>query len=148
MAKYRFRLQKVMEVKQCAEDRKKQDLAAAERVLDREKRRLDTLTSEGDECRQEILERPSERIDVVRELAGRARFRRLKRDVNRQERTVEHSNQKVDTEREALLQCSKERKMLENLRDKGLLECMREWLRREQKEVDEVARDTFLRRSE
>ncbi len=146
MARYRFRLQKVMEARQCREDRKKQDVAAAERILDREKRRLLHLQVQGEECRREMLGQCSGRLDVHREAMGRARFARLKKDIVRQSETVEHSNQNVSRERTALLEYSKERRMLENLREKGLLECMRGWLKQEQKETDDVGRDMFLRR--
>jgi flagellar FliJ protein len=146
MAKYRFRLQKVMEARQCQEDRKRQDLAAAQRILEREKRRLLHLHSEGQRCRREMLEGALGHLDVQREAMYRARFTRLMRDIDRQVEAVEHSAERVCREREALLQCSKERRMLENLRDKGLLECVRAWLRREQKEVDDIGRDMFLRR--
>ncbi|GEM_PF-584405 len=148
MAKYRFRLQKVMETRQCEEERKKQDVAAAQRILDREKRRLLQLRSQGQECRREMLEGCSGRLNVHREAMYRARYTSLMRNIHRQIEAVEHSNRKVSREREALLECSKECKMLENLKEKGLLECMRNLLRREQKEVDDVGRDMFLRRAD
>lgn len=146
MPKHRFRLQKVMEAKQCAEDQKKQALAAALRVLDREERTLLDLHSLGEECRREVLERPAGRVDVAREQLYRARFNRLMRDISRQAETVEHSRRNVSREREALVECSKERKILEKLKEKGLIECMRQWLRKEQKETDEAGRYAFLRR--
>ena len=147
MAKYRFRLQKVMEARQCLEDQKKQDVAVAERVLDREKRRLLQLHAQGETCRREMLGQCSGPLDMQLEAMYRARFARLKKDIIRQGEAVEHSNQKVARERTALLECSKERKMLESLREKGLLECMRGWLKREQKETDDVGRDLFVRRA-
>jgi len=146
MAKFHFRLQKVMEARRSQEERKKQDVAVAQRTLDREKRRLLQLRSQGQECRREMLERPAGPLDIHREAMYRARFTCLMRDIDRQCEAVDHSRRRVDQERVALIERSKERKMLENLRDRGLVDCVRDWLRREQKEVDDVGRDVFLRR--
>jgi flagellar export protein FliJ len=146
MRKYRFRLQKVMDAKKCKEDRKKQDLACAQRMLDREKQILLHLQAQEADCREEMMNRPAGPLDIARERMYRARFRRLMRDIDRQCDMVDQSRNKVSEEREALIQCSKEHKMLENLKERGLLESMRQWIRREQKETDEVGRDTFLRK--
>ncbi|MCK4546012.1 MAG: flagellar export protein FliJ [Candidatus Eisenbacteria sp.] len=136
-----------MESKKCVEDLKKQDLANAQRVLDREKSVFLHLRSKGEDCRQEMLRRPPGPLDVIRESIHRARFARLMTDVDRQDQTVKHSSRRVCHEREDLVQCSKERRILENLKEKGLIGYMREWTRREQKETDEVGRDVFLRRA-
>lgn len=148
MPKYQFRLQKVMEAKKSAEDRKKQDLASARRVLDREKQLLLHLHSQGEQCRREVLARLSGRLDVAEEVLYRARYSRLMGEIVSQAETVEHSEQHVCHEREELVRYSKERRILERLKEKGLLDYMRAWLRREQKETDEVGRRTFLRKSD
>ncbi|MBN1826864.1 MAG: flagellar export protein FliJ [Candidatus Eisenbacteria bacterium] len=146
MTKFRFRLQKVMNVKQCIEDRKKQDLAVAERTLEREERALSSLHDLEEECRRAVLEQRTGRIDIAWEEVHRARFDRLMRDICRQIEAVEHSRRRVSREREELVECSKERKTLEKLRENNLIEHMREWLRSEQKETDEIGRDTYLRK--
>jgi len=147
MPTYRFRLQKVMEAKKCAEDQKKQELAQAMRVLDREKRLLLALESRGHAARTDLLERDPGPLNVMQEARGRARFARLMDEVARQTAIVEHSEERVCFERDALVECAKERRILENLRERGLLQCMREWLRREQKDTDEVGQQVFLRRT-
>jgi flagellar export protein FliJ len=147
MPKYAFRLQKVMEAKKRAEDRRKQELAQAERVLGREQRVLRALRTRGEGCRKEILDGCEGAVDLGRESMSRARFAGLMRDVERQHEAVDASRRGVGRNREALVECAKERKILENLKEKGLLEHMRHWLRREQKETDEIGRDVFLRRT-
>ncbi|MFH1278417.1 MAG: flagellar export protein FliJ [Candidatus Eisenbacteria bacterium] len=144
---YRFRLQKVMDVKKHAEDRKKEDLAAAIRVLDREEQRLGDLHEKGEECRREMIRPTEEALDMAREKMNWERFHGLMEEILRQRKTVDHSRSRVDRERDALVEAAKARKTLESLRDRGLLEYMRNWLKREQKESDEVGRDTFLRNS-
>lgn len=144
---YRFRLQKVMDVKKHAEDRKKEELAVAIRVLDREERRLGDLREKGEEYRQAMLRHSEEALDMSREKMNWERFHGLMEEILRQRKTVDHSQRRVDRERDALLEASKARKILESLRDRGLLEYMRDWLKREQKESDEVGRNGFLRKT-
>ncbi len=136
-----------MNAKKHAEDVKKEELAAAVRVLDREEQRLDDLHQMGEECRREMIQPPEEALDMAREKMNWERFHGLMEEILRQRKTVDHSRGRVDRERDELVDAAKARKTLESLRDRGLLEYMREWLKREQKESDEIGRDMFLRKT-
>lgn len=142
---YRFRLQKVMKAKKAVEDVKKEDLAAALRVLDREERRLGDLEEEGESFRREMVSVPGESLDMAREKMNWERFHRLMEEMGLQQKAVDHSRRRADRKRQELVEAAKARKMLEGLRDRGLLEYMRDWLRREQKECDDIGRDTYLK---
>ena len=146
MTKFRFRLEKVMTAKQCIEDRKKQDLAVAERTLEREERALSDLHDLEEKCRRAMLRERTGRIDIAWEEVHRARFEHLMRDICRQIEAVEHSRRRVSRERDELVECSKERRTLEKLKERNFIEHMREWLRSEQKVTDEIGRDSYLRK--
>lgn len=145
MARYKFRLQKVMKAKQSFEDRQKQELADAQRILDGEEKVLDDLHAQEEECRETVLQHRRGRIDMVWEELHRTNFDKIMNEICRQIQAVEESRQLVEQERDKLVECARERKTLEKLRERGRLEHMREWLLREQKETDDIGRDLHLR---
>ena len=145
MPRYRFRLQRVLETKEREEERCKLELAIAERRLGREERRLEEHFVEWERSRQEVL-RPAARVlDLAREAGWRSYFEYLAREIRRQREAVKHCARNVTAARTELLEASKEKKALERLKEKGRLAFLREMDRREQKELDEIGRDLYLR---
>lgn len=145
MLRYRFSLQKLLEAREREEDEKKQDFAKAQRIFAREEERLGKYLLFWEECRREVLQRRDRKIDVAREAQWRSYFEYLAAEISRQRETVKHCSRKVEEARIALIKASKERKAIEKLKENEKIEYMRQVNILEQKELDEVGRDLYLR---
>ena len=145
MEAYRFRLQKLLDVKKHLESRRKLELAKALRRLAREEQRLVEMHSKSEEWRRQKMERPARRLDLRQEELEWDRFRGLMEDIRRQTDAVKHSQESVARERKDLVARKMERRILDNLKKRGLIQHMREWLRGERCEQDEAGRDVYIR---
>ncbi len=118
MARFRFRLQKVLEARRAFEDNAKRELGSAQRELTRQRRIRDNLITERRDFLVEMSERRKHRLpaqlyveDIQYEWQLRLRIREQRNEVKKAERTVEQK-------REALVKAMKERKMMEKLRER------------------------------
>jgi flagellar protein FliJ len=143
----RFRLQKVLDTRGIIADRRRQDLAVAERTLARERRSLNDLETECAAYRRRALEVRPGRLDWLWEQELRAWIDRLTRSITRQQQAVQHCEQRVAERRMALVDAMKDRKAIENLRQRHGERARREQEAAEQRETDEVARTAFTRRT-
>jgi flagellar export protein FliJ len=142
-----FRLAKVLDARRVVEDRRKQELAAAERVLVRERIVLERLHGKIATHRAQALAPPEGRLDVRRETALRAILQQLAEEARRQETVVGQCEKRFEAHRAALVKAARDRKVLENLEERATLAERREDDAREQVEMDEIARQTFVRGS-
>jgi len=143
-----FRLAKVLDARRTVESRRKQDLAAAERVLGRERAVLERLQDKMAVHRAQALQPPEGRLDVRREVTLRAILQQLAEEARRQSNVVAQCRQRVEESRTALVKAARDRKVLENLEERAQEAERREANAREQVEMDEIARQTFVRGSE
>lgn len=142
-----FRLAKVLEARRTVERQRKQALAAAERTHAREQAVHVRLQEKIAAHREQALQPPEGRLDVRRETALRAILQQLAEDARRQSGVVEQCRQRVEAGREALVKAARDRKVLENLEERAREAGRREDEAREQIEMDEIARQTFVRGS-
>lgn len=144
----RFRLAKVLEARRVIEDRRKQDLAGAERALVRERSLLERLHDKIAAHRAQALQPPEGRLNIGRETALRLILQQLADEVRRQANVLAQCERRVETSRAALVQAARERNVLENLEQRAQQAQRLEEDAREQIDMDEIARRTFVRNSE
>ena len=143
MPKFRFRLQKVMEVKQHKEEELQRALALTRRALKEEYQIFQTLQSEQNNRFREI---ESSGVGEVRPVEMRlysAYLADLAKRITGQQTMIEQLREEEERRRSYLLEASKEKKILEELRDRKYVAFRTEVDRAEQIFLDEVAQRGF-----
>ncbi|MCK5145294.1 flagellar export protein FliJ [bacterium] len=140
MKKFKFRLEKVMDMRAEAERQRQMDLARAQIELVKEEDRLKELESKLSRERDAIEQmRQGERFNPY-EMDCRYRYKKkIENDMSRQCVRIKEAKTKVVLRRNALLEAAKERKMLENLKSRQREAYLAEFARKEQALIDDVA---------
>ncbi len=143
MARFRYSLQSILDIKMKMETQAKQEFAAAKIILDTEegklaefKRRKSVYELEGARIRQGRL--------TVRDLEdNRNAILVMEEYIIEQAVQVQKAQQQVEDAREHLADVMKERKMHETLREKAFESFLQEENRQEGKVVDELTSYTY-----
>jgi len=144
MKQFEFRLQKVMETTRAREELQKKELALALADVERSEamleRMIDTLEDELDSF---AGQRGSGTIKVSA-LAQYASYADgLLKDINRQRQEIEKLADLVEQHRQKLLEITKDKKILERLKEKRYEEYQRKLRQVEQKFMDELSVRSF-----
>lgn len=145
MAIHRFPLESVLEVRRFREEECESALASAMRDLDREQRILRDLKAELYALRERMAEgRAAGPIALARILEQDAYLGVLCQRLDAQANKVQLQTQKVSEAREALLLASRDRRVVERLKERFEEELKRDRESREQHRVDELASVRYL----
>lgn len=138
MAKFRYSLQSILNIKMKMETQAKQEFSAAVNALDEEEKRLSEMNSRRADLETKAKELRQGRLNF-RELEDnkRAIFYVDDRIVGQKVR-VQAAEKNVEAAREALAEVMKERKTHEILREKAFEAFLLEENRAESKAVDEL----------
>jgi flagellar FliJ protein len=138
MKKFKFRLQRVIEVRETKEKECQRELSLSMEELKRRERRLAEET-EASSRSEAYLRKALKQSTNAGQLTALDGWRSQKeRDVHQQhQRTVEQSGH-VDQKRKALIQASKDKKILERLRERRYLEHHKQQQHEEQAFLDEI----------
>jgi flagellar protein FliJ len=139
---FQFRLQKVLNYRIRLEDQRKMELAELESrrtVLLQERNWL--LAAQADALRRGL----SATFDLVDIQLTRLYVERLDRDIARKCDEIAEMDRRVDEKREELIAASRDRRVMERLREKQEAAYMLEALRVEQKQLDEMGTAGFHR---
>ncbi|MCD6441258.1 MAG: flagellar export protein FliJ [Candidatus Marinimicrobia bacterium] len=148
MAKsFRFPLQKVLDVRQIAEDRQAVALKKSQISFNKDMERLEDLgqikdthlktnvTNSGDN-ESISLNNLKVSIDYISQLNDK---------ITDQIQIVEKSNKKMEAEREVLINVSKEKKIVEKLRERQFIDYKSNYCKKESKEESEIALQVILK---
>lgn len=139
MLRFRFRLQKVLDLRAMEEQQAQIALGASQQRLTAEKAQLRALNSDAHvhtELRARRRQSGAEPEEVIR-LDHYADA--LKQAIWRQERRVDEAVQEVESCRRLLQEAMQRREVLTRLEEKRRLEHVAEGLRAEQKSLDDFA---------
>jgi len=137
MRKYRFHLQKVLDYRQSVEDALAAELAAIAADHQRALARLADIGRSREEFRRRMRQRlAAGDPDEIRE--AHEYLQQLDRQVIAQQKAVRRLALEQEEKIEQVIAASKDRKVLERLRDYKQSEHRREALRSEQKSLDEM----------
>ena len=143
MARFRFRLQNILNIKLKMETQARQEFANARKALDREEEHLAMLQRRGEEIQREGVELRSGVLDfhAIRDnetgrMLNEQRIRE-QQIVNKRARAV------LEKARQNLEDAIKERKIYERLRERAFDEFMVEENRAESKVIDELTTYTY-----
>jgi flagellar FliJ protein len=137
MRRFVFSLQKVLEYRQRLEEQAIRAFAEAQAQLMHEQAVLHKLLIEREEClrRSHRCQHLSVELLAVEQTYLSA----LEERIARQRQRVAEAEKVLEEKRQALIEAQRERKTLERLREKQYEEWRQEWLRTEQKALDELA---------
>ena len=146
MKKFAFKLQTALDLKLKAEDRKKEELVTATGIYQENLCKLAELKARLNEIQGVLRGKQERNVDVFEIGWYQDYIPVLNEHIEQQCLYTEESRLDMETIRFELIELMKERKILEKLRDRNYKEYMREFLREEQKQIDEMATTGFLHR--
>jgi flagellar FliJ protein len=140
MCAFKFRLQPVVGLKKQKEDERKIALACAKKDLRQKEENLVSLHNERRDCVEAVGNRVDHGgVNITEMLVYYAYLEKLTDEIADSTGAVERSREDVENKRELLLQSSREKKALENLRDKMEARYLVQARKAEQANMDETA---------
>lgn len=137
MAKFKFGLQRVLEIKEKFEDEKKNSYAEQKKKLEEENLKLEKLKVDMEQIRTERNSASGESMKI-RELSYYGNYiQGLSSMIEVQNTRVEEKEQTVESAREELLEATKDRRILENLKLRSLEQYKYELKQEEDKLTDQ-----------
>lgn len=145
MASYSFKLQKVLEYRERKEELLQQELAALMIALSQAEEELNRLISSFRRNEIELKIKREKRIDVNEADIFRKFLDRMKDKILGQRSRVVHLANLVNAKRNELIEASKEKRVLERLKEKDYDEFLKTLDRKERAFLDELALGGFTR---
>jgi len=139
MKPFLFKLQTALDIKLKEEDIQKEKLYQATKVYKQNLRQLTGLKNRLVEIQDILRGKQVKNIDVLEIKNCQDYIPVLNERIKQQEEKTEDSRLEMERVRSKLLEIMKKRKILEKLKTRHYQEYMREFLREEQKQIDEMA---------
>ncbi|MCI9071844.1 MAG: flagellar export protein FliJ [Lachnospiraceae bacterium] len=143
MARFRYRMQSILDIKLKMETQAKQEFAAAQQRLNEEEEKLAALRERRAEyerrARQQLLGALNRR-DMAE---NKEALLRMDEYIAMQHIQIRKAEEKVEQAREKLAEVMKERKSHETLKDKAFEQFLMDEKKQEGKEVDELTSYTY-----
>lgn len=148
MARFRYRLQNVLNIKLKMEDLAKQEFSTARMRLLEEEEKLSALAKRKREYEERVRELLSGVLNVREIEDGRNAILIMDGYIADQRLEVERAARRVEQAREKMTVAMQERKTQETLREKAFDEFLREENRAESKVIDELTSYTYGQKQE
>ena len=143
MARFRYSMQSILDIKLKLETQAKQEFSAARAALDEEERKLQLLFDRKKGYEDEAARLRRGTLNFRDMADNRIAIRCMENFIDDQKVCVKEAERTLERARVKLAEVMIERKTQENLRDKAFEEFLREENRREGKEVDELTSYTY-----
>jgi len=149
MARFRYSMQSILNIKLKMETQAKQEFSAARAALDEEVRRMAELIAQKAVYEAESIRLLSGTLDVRKIEENKAALLCMEDYIVKQQGQIAIAERKLERAREHLQEVMTERKTHETLKEKAFEEFLLEEKKQESKEVDELTSYTYgQRRSE
>lgn len=148
MAKFKYKLQNILNIKQRMEDQAKQDFSTARMQLDEEEEKLEGLMERkrGYEEQARVLREGTLNIRELEE--NKNAILTMESFVSAQRAEVDKAARRLERARLRMTEAMQERKTQETLREKAFEEFLREENRAESKVIDELTSYTYGQKQE
>jgi len=143
MARFRYSLQSILDIKLKMETQAKQDFSAAKNALDEEEEKLEALYGRKAAYEEEAKELLTGVLNVREIEDNKNAILMMDQYIAIQQKQVELAQKRLEAARERLTEVMKERKTHETLREKAFEEFLQEENRQESKAVDELTSYTY-----
>ena len=143
MARFRYRMQSILNIKIKLETQAKLDFAEAKAALDEEEAKLSALYDRKTAYEQEAELLLQNQLNVRDIIDNKTAILRMDEYISAQILQVRLATEAVERAQERLTEIMKERKTHETLREKAFDEFLREENRAESKEIDQLTSYTY-----
>ncbi len=146
MARFRYSMQSILNIKMKMETQAKQEFSAARAALDQEEERLKQLFQRKDGYEQRAQELLAGALDVGKIEENRTAIQRMEDYIAEQRLRVAAAEKNLEQARIRLTEVMMERKTHETLKEKAFDAFLMEEKRQEGKEIDELTSYTYGQR--
>lgn len=146
MARFRYRMQSILDIKLKMETQAKQEFAEARMNLDREEERLAALRERRENYERRARERLMGTLNCRDMAENKEALLRMDEYIALQLLQVREAENKLERAREKLAEVMIERKSHETLKEKAFEQFLMDEKRQEGKEVDELTSYTYGQR--
>ncbi len=148
MARFRYRMQSILDIKMKLETQAKQEFAAAKAVLDTENEKLLALKvrKSGYEEKAKALLKGTLKLQEIAD--NKEAILKIDEYISAQLLQIKLAEKKLETARNRLKEVMQDRKMHEKLKEHAFEEFLAEEKKQEGKEVDELTSYTYGQRIE
>ena len=143
MARFRYKMQNILSIKEKMETQAKQAFADAKRKLDLEQEALDRLFLKKEDVERHAVEVLQGELDLHEIEDSQMSRIIIDRRIEEQKHRVNRATLELETTRALLEEAVKERKTHEKLKEKQFDEFVREENRTESKTIDELTTYTY-----
>ncbi|MBD5480966.1 MAG: flagellar export protein FliJ [Lachnospiraceae bacterium] len=146
MAKFRYRMQNVLNIKLSMERQAKQQYAEANAKLREEEQKLNVLFRRKFEYEQTARQLLADDLNVREITQNNEAILRMEDFITQQQREVQIALRAVEKARQKMTEVMQDRKTHERLREKAFDEFLMEEKQHESKEIDELVSYTYGQR--
>lgn len=146
MARFRYRMQSILDVKEKLETQAKQEFAAARAALLAEEEKLRLLTERKTAYEETAKELLQGGLKVQEIIDNKTAILRMDEYIDAQKKRIRTAEKKVEEAQLKLQEVMQERKMHEKLKEHAFEDFLSEEKRQEGKEVDELTSYTYGQR--
>ncbi len=138
MAKYNYKLQSLLTIKEKLEEQKKNEFAKQNNILQEELNKLKSMYEDIDSVVQQQKENQTKSIKPYDLKLYIQYIEKLKQDIKKQEVVIKKQKEITEQARFDLLEQTKAKKSLEKLKEKDFEAFLEEEKKQEQKMIDEI----------
>ncbi len=146
MARFRYRMQSILDIKLKMETQARQEFAQARMLLEQEEEKLKALKERKAEYERQAREMLLGTLNCRNMAENKEALLRMDEYIGDQLLRIREAETKVEQAREKLAEVMKERKSHETLKEKAFEQFLLEEKRQEGREVDELTSYTYGRR--
>lgn len=146
MARFRYRMQSILDIKLKMETQAKQEFAAAKAVLDEEEEKLSELRERKERYEEEASALLKDRLKIKDIRDNKNAIMHMENAIREQILQVDLAGKQVEAARDKLREVRTERKTQESLKEKAFGEFMQEENRKESKAIDQLTSYTYGRK--
>ena len=147
MAKFRYRMQSILEIKKKLEEQAKNEFAAARAVLNEEEEKLEQLKKRKEAYEDEGRALRENTLNIMDIIENKEALLRMDEFIADQQLNVKRAQDRMEEVRLALQTAMQESKTQEKLREKAFEQFVKEENARESKEIDELVSYTYGRKA-
>lgn len=147
MAKFRYRMQSILEIKKKLEEQAKNEFAAARAALNEEEDKLEQLKKRKEAYEDEGRALRENTLNIMDIIENKEALLRMDEFIADQRLNVKRAQDRMEEARLALQTAMQESKTQEKLREKAFEQFVKEENTRESKEIDELVSYTYGRKA-
>lgn len=147
MAKFRYRMQSILEIKKKLEEQAKNEFAAARAALNEEEDKLEQLKKRKEAYEDEGRALRENTLNIMDIIGNKEALLRMDEFIADQQLNVKRAQDRMEEARLALQTAMQESKTQEKLREKAFGQFVKEENKRESKEIDELVSYTYGRKA-